>query len=405
MRTSKPEDVGLSSARLGRINKLMQGYVDQNKLAGMVTMVARRGRVAHFERLGMMDIEANKPMQLDTIFRIRSMTKPITAVAVMILYEEGHFQLYDPVSEFIPAFKGGKVYVGTTEAGLELTDLEREITIRDLLTHTSGLESGFGEDQPLAAFYAELEADLFGAPMDRPGSTLQERVQKLAKIPLLHQPGCAWRYGWSYDVLAHLAEVISGTPFDTFLRQRIFEPLGIQDTGFQLPEENIERFSVLYGAAEQGGLEVVQGPNQNWRTQYPISGSTGLLSSAPDYMRFAQMLLNGGELDGARLLGRKTVELMTVNHLPRALLPIKVDPADVWNRGSGYGLGFKVLIDVAESGFLGSQGEYGWGGFATTRFWIDPREELIGLIMAQFVPVFSRVLDEFKVLTYQAIED
>ncbi|UCC86870.1 MAG: serine hydrolase, partial [Anaerolineales bacterium] len=181
--------------------------------------------------------------------------------------------------------------------------------------------------------------------------------------------------------------------------------LGIQDTGFQVPEENIERFSVLYGGAEQGGLEVVQGPNRNWRTQYPISGSTGLLSNAPDYMRFAQMLLNGGELDGTRLLGRNTVELMTENHLPRALLPIKVDPADVWNRGSGYGLGFKVLIDVAESGFLGSQGEYGWGGFATTRFWIDPREELIGLIMAQFVPTFSRVLDEFKVLTYQAIED
>jgi CubicO group peptidase (beta-lactamase class C family) len=405
MKTSPPEDVGLSSTRLNRIHKVMRGYVDQNQLAGLITMLARRGQVAHFERFGMMDIEGIKPMQCDTIFRIRSMTKPITAVAVMILYEEGHFQLYDPVSEFIPAFKDGQVYVGKTEAGLELADLEREITIRHLLTHTSGLESGFGEDQPLAALYAELEADLFGAPMDRPGNTLRERVQKLTKIPLLHQPGRAWRYGWSYEVLAHLVEVISGSSFDAFLQQRIFEPLGMEDTGFYVPQEKLERFAVLYGAAEQGGLQIIEGPQQNWRTEYPISGSTGLVSTATEYMRFAQMLLNGGELDGKRLLGRKTVELMTMNQVPGELVPIAVMPEHIMN-GYGYGLGFSILMNVPQSEVLSSEGSFGWAGYATTHFWVDPSQELIGLIMAQFAPPgYYPVYDQFRVLCYQAIVD
>jgi CubicO group peptidase (beta-lactamase class C family) len=405
MKTSPPEDVGLSSTTLNRIHKVMQGYVDQNKLAGLITMLARRGRVAHFERFGMMDIEANKPMQLDTIFRIRSMTKPITAVAVMMLYEEGHFQLYDPLSEFIPAFKGGQVYAGTTEARIELADLEREISIRHLLTHTSGLDSGFGQDQPLAAMYAELQADLFGAPKTGAGSTLQERVQKLAKIPLLHLPGRAWRYGWSYEVLAHLVEVISGISFDAFLQQRIFEPLGMVDTGFYVPQGKRERFAVLYGAAEQGGLQIIEGPSQNWRTRYPISGSTGLVSTASDYMRFAQMLLDGGELDGQRLLGRKTVEFMTVNQLPAELLPIAVIPEHIMN-GYGYGFGVSVLMKVPPSEVLSSKGSFGWPGYATTHFWVDPRQELVGLIMAQFAPLgYYPVYDQFRVLCYQAIVD
>jgi CubicO group peptidase (beta-lactamase class C family) len=404
MRTSKPEDVGLSSTRLARINELMQDYIDQNKLAGLITMVARQGKVAHFERFGLMDIEANKPMQFDTIFRLYSMTKPITSVAVLMLYEEGHFQLCDTVSKFIPEFKEGKVYVATTGADLALTDLERQITIRDLLTHTSGLDSGFGEDQPLETLYQEVEAD-----SDRLDITLQERVHKLAKLPLLHQPGRAWRYGWSYDVLAYLVEVISDMSFDTFLQQRIIEPLGIQDMSFYVPEEKIERFSTLYGPAEDGGLEVIEGPAsyENSRPQYPISGGTGLVSTAPDYVRFAQMLLNGGELDGTRLLSRKTVELMTMNQLHGELMPIAIDPDPDWVlHGYGYGLGVEVLMNVAQSGILGSEGSFGWGGYATTHFWVDPKEALIGLIMAQFAPVgYYPIHKQFKVLTYQAVFD
>jgi len=245
------------------------------------------------------------------------------------------------------------------------------------------------------------------ADSDRLDITLQERVHKLAKLPLLHQPGRAWRYGWSYNVLAYLVEVISDISFDAFLQQRIIEALGIEDMGFYVPEEKIERFSTLYGPAVDGGLEVIEGPAayENSRPQYPVSGATGMVSIAPDYMRFAQMLLNGGELDGARLLGRKTVELMTVNRLPADLVPIAVMPDDIMN-GYGYGLGFSVLMHVPQSEVQSSEGSFGWAGYATTHFWVDPRQELIGLIMAQFAPIgYYPVYDQFRVLCYQAIFD
>ena len=247
------------------------------------------------------------------------------------------------------------------------------------------------------------------ADSDRLDITLQERVQKLAKLPLLHQPGRAWRYGRSYDVLAQLVEVISGRPFDTFLRQRIFEPLGTEDMGFYVPEQKIVRLSTLYGPAEDGGLEIAEGPAscENSRLRYPISGGTRLVSTAPDYMRFAQMLLNGGELDGTRLLSRKTAELMTMNHSPGELMPIAIAPDPDWVLdGYGYGLGVEVLTSLAQSGILGSKGSFGWSGYATTHFWVDPEEALIGLIMAQFVPAgYYPIYKQFKVLTYQAIFD
>lgn len=400
MQTSRPEEAGLSSARLGRMSQVMQSYVDQNKLAGLVAMLARRGRLVYSACFGVMDVQAGKPMQPDTIVRLRSMTKPITAVAVMMLYEEGHFQLADPVSRFIPEFKGGQALAGQSERGLELVDLEREITIHDLLIHTSGLASGFGEDQPLEALYQEVDAD-----SDRLDITLQDLVHKLASLPRLHQPGRAWRYGWSYAVLGHLVEVISGMPFDAFLRHRVFEPLDMPDTSFRVPGEKTGRFATLYGPAEEGGLAVVEGPGQNWKTAYPISGTTGLVSTAHDYMRFAQMLLNGGELEGARLLGRKTVELMTLNHVPAELLPIAPLPDSVLH-GYGYGLGVAVLMDVAQARAVGTEGSFGWGGYASTDFWVDPREELVGLIMAQFAPLgYYPLTEKFQVLAYQAMVD
>ena len=402
--TATPEEVGLSSTRLERINKVMQSYVDQNKLAGLITMVARRGKVAYLERFGKMDIEANKPMQFDTIFQIASMTKPITSVAVIMLYEEGYFQLTDPVSNYIPEFKDIKVFVKATEGGIKLSDQEREVTIRDLLTHTSGLAYGdFLGDSPVATMYKE--ADLF-----RTDRTLKEMIQELGKLPLLNQPGSQWRYGVSYDVLGYLVEVVSGMPFDRFLEQKIFNPLGMEDTGFYVPKEKIDRFGSVYGPTEEGSLEVIDAPatSQFSKSQNLLLGGGGLVSTATDYMRFAQMLLNGGELDGTRILSRKTIELMTTNHLPEELIPLSlgVKEMDYIIKGFGYGLGFGVLIDVAQSEILGSEGEFQWGGAANTFFLVDPKENLIGLIMTQFRPFYYYPIErEFRVLTYQAIID
>ena len=392
---SRPEEVGLCPERLKRINRVMQGYVDENKLAGLVTMIARRGKVAHFECFGMMDIESNKPMQSDTIFRIYSMSKPITSVAVMMLYEEGYFQLNDAVSKFIPEFKNVRVFVKKTEAGVEMAEAERKITIRDLLAHTSGLAYGLSEDTPVDEMYQEEK-------MLKWDETLEEKVRRLVKLPLANQPGSTWRYSVATDVLGYLVEVISGLSFDVFLEERIFEPLGMEDTGFYVPAEKISRFATLYKAEETDSFERDETLYWGDFSKLPrlLSGGGGLVSTASDYMRFCQMLLNGGELDGVRLLSRKTVELMTANHLPDELIR-----QGNMTKGYGFGLGFGVLLDVAQSEALGSEGEYSWGGAASTGFWIDPNEELIGILMTQFMPYSGRFTKEFKVLTYQAIVD
>ena len=387
---TKPEKVGLSSARLERINTLMQNYVDEEKLAGVVTMVARRGEVAHFERFGVMGIESNKPMQLDTIFRIYSMSKPITSVSVMMLYEEGRFQLNDPVSKYIPEFKEIKVFVKKTADGLELADLEREITIRDLLSHTAGLGYGWNDDPPFDEIYRE--ADLF----NREG-TIKDLVEKLTKLPLLYQPGTKWHYSVSVDVLGYLVEVISGKPFDEFLEERIFYPLGMKDTAFHVPEENWDRFPTSYEPDENGGIKVYDTSSTSHyiKPTSLFSGGGGLVSTAEDYMRFCQMLLKGGELEGTRLLGRKTVELMTMNHAPEEL-----------GSGVGFGLGFSVVLDVAKTEELGSIGKFGWSGAAYTHFFIDPKEELIGIFMTQLMNHNDYTTrEEFRVSVYQSIVD
>jgi CubicO group peptidase (beta-lactamase class C family) len=391
----KPEEVGLSTERLQRINKVMQSYVDENKLVGLATMVARRGKVAHFECFGMMDKKLNKAMRPDTIFRIYSMSKPITSVAVMMLYEEGHFQLNDPVSKFIPEFKDVKVFVKKSEEGVELTEPERKITIRDLLTHTSGLAYGLNKDTAVDEMYQEEK-------MLKWDETLEEKVRRLVKLPLANQPGSTWRYSISVDVLGYLVEVVSGKRFDVLLEEGIFGPLGMEDTGFYVPEEKIDRFAELYKHGKEDGLErddTLYWGNFTKRPRF-LSGGGGLVSTASDYIRFCQMMLNGGELEGTRLLGRKTVELMTANHLPKELIS-----QGSMTKGHGFGLGFGVLMDVAQSEVLGSEGEYMWGGAASTGFWIDPEEELIGILMTQFMPYNGRFTREFKVLTYQSVVD
>lgn len=406
MNITTPEEVGVSSTRLNRISSVMQGYVDQNIIAGFTTMLARHGKVFHFDCFGKMDMEANKPMKPDTIFRIYSMTKPIASVALMMLYEKGLFHLHDPVSTFIPEFKSLKVITdGSTQNNIRLTGMEREITFHDLLTHTSGLSYGNDEDSPVDDLYREAK---LGDSLLRFRLPLKETVQKLSELPLAHQPGSQWRYSIATDVIGYLVGLISDMPFDTFVEEKILKPLGMDDTAFYVPPEKIDRLAAMYGRTEESHLGLIDAPDTSPYTnpKYYPSGGAGLVSTNADYMRFAQMLLNQGELDGTRLLSRKTIKLMTVNHLPSEIIPIQMGASTL--HGYGFGLGFRVMTDVPQSAMLGSTGEYGWAGVANTYFWIDPKEKLIGLFMSQFfryrdLPVPIR--DTFRVLAYQALID
>lgn len=417
MKRISPEDVGLSSARLGRIRPVMQRYVDQQLCAGGLTLIARRGQIAHSECFGMMDIETQKPMMSDAIFRIYSMSKPITSVAMMMLYEEGAFRLSDPVSKFIPEFADTMVFAGEGKAGIYTIDCEQEMTIQHLFTHTSGLSYGFEDDSPVDKLYREVftELKLFDddTHMVNPaGPTLQAMVSALAKLPLRYQPGSHWFYSFSIDVLGYLVEVLSGERFDTFLRRRIFDPLKMVDTGFSISEAHRVRLTTMYTpsetvgtAGEKGGLDVVDAPAKTPLTRHPnfFSGGGGLVSTASDYLRFVQMLLNKGELDGVRLLGRKTVEFMTRNHLPETALHNRSEPL---GPGLGFGLGGHVVMDAAQCRVLCSDGTFSWGGAARTDFWVDFQEELIGIFMTQVIGGDTPWLaEDFKVLTYQAIVD
>jgi len=398
MEMAAPETLGLDSERLGRINRTMQGYVDQGRLSGAITIVARRGEIAHAESVGWMDLEAKKPLRLDALYPIFSMTKPVTSVALMMLYEQGLFHLFDPVSKFIPEFKELQVYVKSVDGTPELIDSEREITIHHLLTHTAGLVSDFWLDPFLTKLVQE-------AGLYQPDLTLQEFTNRLSGLPLIHQPGEAWRYGDAYDVVARLVELISDQPFAAFLKQRILQPLGMHDTGFGVPEGQEDRFVRCYGISEASGLVETLDEDPRWRPSSTPHGGFGLVSTASDYLRFAQMLLNGGELDGVRLLGRKTVQYMTRNHLPQELLPMQVAPG--WEQpGYGYGLGFGVATHAVQAKLIGSEGLYFWDGIEGTWFWVDPMEELIGLLLLRMEPwTWLSVPQTFQVLTYQAIVD
>lgn len=394
MESVRPEDVGFSSARLQRIDDAMRRFVDGGKIAGTVTLLARRGKVAHLAAAGLMDVEARRPMDLEALFRVASMTKPITATSVLMLFEEGHFLLDDPVAEFLPEFAHTKVFVRQADHGPEVAGLERPITIRHLLAHSSGLTYDFYPD-PVSRIYAKEQ-------IQRPDEPLADKVRRLAALPLVHQPGTRWTYGLSHDVLGRLVEVISGQPFDTFLHQRIFAPLEMVDTGFHVPPSQRSRLAAVYTRAGRAGL--TRDATQPDRSHPPafLSGGGGLVSTAADYGRFCQALLNGGARSAPRLLGRKTVDLMTAHQWPGATSPyphgFPVLP------GYGYGLGVRTLVDVAQSGVPSSVGEYGWGGALGTYFWIDPREEMVGISMVQFVPLDFRPAWTFKVLAYQALD-
>jgi len=397
MDITRPETVGLSSSRLARIGQAMQKYVDSEKLAGTLTLVARHGKIAHFQPLGVMDVKAGTPMAHDTLFRIYSMSKPITSVAVMMLYEEGHFLLTDPIQEFIPAFADVRVleHIGT-EA--QLVPPQRAITIRDLLTHTAGLGYGLGEDY-IDGLYKK---QVWGTMERNPEATLGEMIETVAGLPLAYHPGQGWRYSMATDVLGYLVQVASGTAFDVYLQERIFQPLGMIDTGFYVPPDKIDRFSANYSPGEDGsGLQLIDAPTGS-RYTHPgriPSGGGGLASTVTDYVRFAQMLLNGGALDGVRLLSRKSVELMTMNHLRPGIHPFG-------RPSQGMGLGVGMVIDLAQTQALGSVGAYGWGGAASTNFWVDPQEDLIGIFMTQLMPSGTYpVVDDFRVAVYQAIVD
>ena len=397
-----PEEVGFSAERLERIRPMLQDYVDTENLPGFLTVVARRGKIVHFETVGMRDIENKKPVKPDTIFRIYSMSKPITSVAVMMLYEEGHFQLDTPVSRFIPEFENMKVY---NEDQTEISDAKNEITIKHLLMHTAGLTYGWG-GKPVDERYKALK-------MSGANATLVDMVKTLGDIPLVHEPGERWTYGVSTDVLGYLVEVVSKMPFEKFLQTRLFGPLDMVDTAFSVPPEKRDRFAALYSFAKDSGLERVgtKADADGEFTFFP-SGGGGLVSTAADYMRFSQMLLNGGELDGARILKKETVELMRYPH------------HEGW-----FGLGFSVVNDKDSKDLDDkddddhkkdrddkdekddeeskdtpeSIGSFSWGGAAATIFWIDPVEELIGVLMTQIHNNPYPFHHQFKVLTYKAL--
>ncbi len=396
MNLVQPEAVGFSSQRLARINTKLQRYIDDNKLAGITSLIARRGQIVHFEQFGMADIEAGTPMAADTIFRIYSMTKPITSVAALMLFEEGVLRLNDPVANYLPEFKETKVL---GQDG-KLVPMARPMTIRDLLTHTAGLSYGFDGNFGIDQLYSQ---HVWGPMAANPGPTLAEWIGSIARQPLYFQPGTRYLYSLATDVLGYLVQVAAGMPLDDFFQERIFAPLGMVDTFFAVPPAKLARFAANYGPQEGGGLKVTDVPADSKfaRPAARFSGGGGLLSTTGDYLRFAQMLLNQGELDGVRLLGRKTVELMTTNHLADGVY-VDNDPI----RGLGFGLGVSVLLNLGKGQTLGSVGNYGWGGAANTNFWIDPQEELIGILMLQFMPSGTYpVIDDFRILTYQALVD
>jgi CubicO group peptidase (beta-lactamase class C family) len=404
--------VGMCATRLARIRPAMQGYVDQHGFAGISTMLARRGQIVHFEQVGYQDRESGTPLGPDTIFRIYSMTKPVICAALMILHEEGWFQLLDPVAKYLPAFANLRVLAGNPKEAKE-GKLERPITIQHLLTHTAGLTYSFLEDSPVGSMY--LEAGLLSDST----SPLEKIISELTRLPLAYQPGSRWHYSMSIDVLAHLIEVLSGKPLRDFLRERLFNPLGISNTGFSVPGDQRHRISAMYGHPDMATHTFSQvvaawmaGKNErrDVESTYPSAdapnfarGGTGLFSTASDYMRLAQMLLNRGRLDGTRILGRKTIDLMFSNHLATALLPIQLGPIPF--EGYGFGLGSRVLMNVAASAIPGSVGEHGWAGAAKTYFWVDPQEEIIGLFMSQFMVSFDWPEKDFQVLAYQALDD
>lgn len=401
METTTPESVGMSAERLGRIAPYMEDCVRDNRLPGILTLIQRRGQVVHLGQFGMMDIAAGRPMQEDAIFRIYSMTKPIVSVALMTLYEEGRLSLNDPVAKFVPAFSKTKVYAGSSATGLKLVEPDSPMTIHHLLTHTSGLSYGFFFDSPVEDLYRKLMAEV-----GRRDKSLQEVIECIAELPLLFQPGTQWRYSLATDVLGYVIQVVTGRPLTDFLNERIFTKLGMIDMGFDVAGPNVPRLAQLYTSkALYDPFPVSSAPligDVTTPTQFP-SGGAGLLSTLADYLKFCNCLLNQGAYEGGRLISRKTLAWMTANHIPDALMPIKLGPFEL---DFGFGLGFRVTTELGKARSLTSVGEYGWAGAANTYFWIDPAEDVIGILLTQHLPVEDYPVHErFRTLANQAIVD
>jgi CubicO group peptidase (beta-lactamase class C family) len=352
-----------------------------------------------------MDLERGVPMRDDVIFRIYSMTKPITSVALMMLYEHGHLQLSDPVHRWIPSWRNLGVYQAGNHPRFATVACDRAMTVRDLLTHQSGLTYGFMERTNVDAAYRKLE---IGHRFER---DLGETMELLAGVPLEFSPGTAWNYSVSTDVVGYLVEQISGERFDEYLRRHIFEPLGMVDTGFAVPEAKLERFAACYERGRNKELRLLDDPHTSPYLREPnyVSGGGGLVSTSADYLRFCRMLLNGGELDGARLLGRKTIELMTRNHIESGsdISGVSIGGfSETTYDGIGFGLGFSVMLDPARAQLVGTPGEFAWGGAASTAFWIDPVEDLIVIFLTQFMPSQTfNFRGQLKSIIYPAIVD
>jgi len=402
--------MGFDKGRLRRIAPAMQAYVDRGVYAGVGVLVAHKGEVAYSGEFGLRDREAQAPMTQDTIFRLYSMTKPIVCTALMTLVEEGKLRLFDPVAAYIPAFAAVQVM----DKDGKLVPAKQPIMVRDLMMHTSGLTYGFLEDSPVCRDYGR--GKLFDAR-----ATLAEAIEDLATFPLAFQPGERYHYSVGIDVAARLIEIVSGETLGRFLEQRLFAPLKMTDTDFVVPEGKRARVAAMYGRPDitQAGVtsrtafeQWRQGYNEridSVETTHPVDapgvferGGHGLFGTTGDYFRFAQMLCNGGALEGTRVIGRKTLELMHSNHLPLALLPIEIGGLPL--PGYGFGLGSRVLLDVASSGAPGTAGEYGWSGAAKTHYWVDPREQVVALFMTQSMLSFDGPELDLRALVYQALE-
>ncbi len=406
-------EAGFSPEKLANVRAMLERAVAESRISGGVALVARRGKVVELDAIGRRDVESGAPMDESTIFRIASMTKPITSAAVLMLYDEGKLRLDDPVSKYLPEFRAMRVLAASDQAaGLDApastVPAQQEITIEQLLTHTSGLSYRFFDRPRIAPLY--VEAAVSDGLSETPG-TIGDNVKRLARLPLLHQPGTTWEYSLSTDVLGRLIEVVSGQTLDKFFRERIFTPLKMTDTHFLLPREKRDRLATLYEPSEdqtirrtgnqiiQNGPLVYSGTYPVWDDGHYFSGGAGLVSTIGDYARFLQMLLNGGTLDGARLLKPETVERMTSHRLG----DLRIEP---WGHGDGFGYGFGVVTERGKSEDRAPVGSYSWGGFFYTYFWVDPRNEIIGILMTQTYPSGHLTLREgLKAATYEAIVD
>lgn len=404
--TAAPEDVGMSADRLANLTRLIHGYVDLGKLPGVLTLVARRGQVVHLDIHGSRDIERDEPVTTDTIFRIYSMTKPIASVALMTLYERGAFLLEDPVSTYLPALAGLKVLAGGTADDPRTRPAGREMTVLDLLRHTSGLVAP-GSKSPVGELYRRHGIGDVDGDVD-----LATSVDRLAEVPLACDPGAEWIYGLSTDLVGRLCEVLSGQSFDRFLDDAVLGPLGMTDTAFVVPQGKVSRFAACYRPGEDGtGMALLDDPATSRYTcpRTYLSGSAGLVSTARDYLRFSSMLLGRGEFDGTRLLGPRTFDLMTANHLPGNvdISAIATHGGETRPAGHGFGLGFAVVQDLARAQVTTSLGEYSWGGAASTTFFVSPKDDLITILLTQLRPsaTYARLRREIRATTYAAIID